>query len=153
MDQEESIRFAEKFVGDLVSFFGENINVYATMDDEVIRVDIDSSSLNSLLIGRNAENLRSIQFLVSNALHSQNAAITRVSVDIAGYKRQREEQIAEKARGWIEQVRSTGDSHVAHLNPADRRIVHRVASDYEDIQTFSEGEGRDRHVIIAQKSS
>ena len=58
-----------------------------------------------------------------------------------------------KARGWIEEVRATGDSHVAHINAADRRVVHRVAQEYEDIQTFSEGDGRDRRIIIAQKSS
>ena len=63
------------------------------------------------------------------------------------------EKVAEKARGWIEEVRKTGDSHVANLNAADRRVVHQVAQEYEDIETFSEGEGRERRIIIAQKSS
>ena len=61
--------------------------------------------------------------------------------------------LAKKESRWIEQVRQTGDSHVAHLNPADRRIVHKVAQEYSDIRTFSEGEGRERRIIIAQKSS
>ena len=68
-------------------------------------------------------------------------------------KKQRADKIAAEAREWIEQVRRTGDSYVADLNPADRRIVHKVAQEYADIRTFSEGEGRDRKIIIAQKSS
>ncbi len=153
MDQTQSIEFARKFLQDIISFFGENIDVTASVEEDVIELYVESSELNSILIGRNAETLRSLQYVVSTALRNQDAALTRVNVDVADYKKQREEKIAEKARGWIEEVRATGDSHIARINAADRRIVHRVAQEYTDIQTFSEGEGRDRHVIIAQKSS
>lgn len=153
MNSEESVEFARKFVADIISFFGENITVSAEVEDDIINIEVQDSSINSLLIGRSSETLRSIQFLLGSALRSQNAAISRVNLDIAGYKKQREDQMAEKARGWIEQVRETGDSYIANLNPADRRIVHRVAAEYEDVQTFSEGEGRDRRIVIAQKSS
>lgn len=153
MDQQQSIEFAKKFLQDIISFFGENIEVTATSEEDIIELHIESSELNSILIGRNAETLRSLQYLVSTSLRNQNAALTRVNVDVADYKKQREEKLAEKARGWIEEVRATGDSHVARLNAADRRVVHQVASEYEDVETFSEGEGRERHIIIAQKSS
>ena len=153
MNQQQSLDFAQKFLQDIISFLGENIQVTSSLEDDVIELYVESSELNSILIGRNAETLRSLQYIVSTALRSKNAEPTRVNVDVADYKKQREEKMAEKARGWIEEVRSTGDSHVAHINAADRRIVHRVAAEYEDIQTFSEGEGRDRQIIIAQKSS
>lgn len=117
------------------------------------KIAVPASEMNSLLIGRNAETLRSLQLVVSSALRSQNAATHRVNLDIADYKKQRAEHLADEARGWIEAVRQTGDSHVARLNAADRRVVHQVASEYSDIRTFSEGEGRDRRIIIAQASS
>lgn len=153
MGQTESVEFARKFLQDIISFFGENVEVTATVEEDVIELYVESSELNSILIGRNAETLRSLQYIVSTGLRNQDAELTRVNVDIADYKKQREEKIAEQARGWIEEVRATGDSHIARINAADRRIVHRVAQEYSDIQTFSEGEGRDRHIIIAQKSS
>lgn len=153
MNEEQSVEFARKFLQDIISFFGENIEVTVSKDEDIIELYVETSELNSILIGRNADTLRSFQYIVSTALRNQNAPLTRVNVDIADYKKQREEKIAEKARGWIEEVRATGDSYIAHINAADRRIVHRVAAEYEDIQTFSEGEGRDRHLIIAQKSS
>ncbi len=153
MDQQQTIEYARTLLQDIISFFGENIEVTATVDEDVIELHVESSDSNSILIGRNAETLRSLQYIVSTALRSKNAPITRVNVDIADYKKQREEKVAEKARGWIEAVRSTGDSHVAHINAADRRVVHRVAQEYEDIRTFSEGEGRERRIVIAQKSS
>jgi spoIIIJ-associated protein len=153
MNTEESIAYAKKYLEDLISFFGVHVSVDATLEEDVIELSVSSSEANSLLIGRNAETLRSLQYIISTTLRNKGADITRVNVDIADYKKQRAEKVAEQAREWIEEVRRTGDSHVANLNAADRRVVHRVADEYEDIRTFSEGEGRDRAIIIAQKTS
>lgn len=153
MDRQESVEFAKKYLEDLVSFFGVNVEISANVEDDVIELSIASSEYNSILIGRGAETLRSMQYVISTTLRNKDAALNRVNLDIADYKKQRAEKIAEQAREWIEQVRATGDSHIANLNPADRRIVHKVAQEYADIRTFSEGEGRDRRIIIAQKSS
>lgn len=153
MNKEESIQFAQKYLEDLLSFFGANITVESSYNEDVIELTVPSNSLNSLLIGRNAETLRSLQYIVSTVLRNKDAELTRVNVDIAGYKKQRAEKLAEEARGWIEQVRSTGESKILSLNPADRRIVHGVAAEYSDIRTFSEGEGRERRIVIAQASS
>jgi spoIIIJ-associated protein len=153
MDAAQSIEFARNFLKDIISFFGENIEVTATQEEDIIELYVETSDLNSILIGRNAETLRSLQYIVSTALRNKNAELIRVNVDIADYKKQHEEKVAEKARGWIEQVRATGDSYIAHINAADRRIVHQVATEYADIRTYSEGEGRDRRIVIAQASS
>ena len=148
MNKEESIRFATKYLEDLLSFFGVNVAVDSTLDDEVIQLAIPSTSMNSLLIGREANNLRALQHIVSMALTSRDAELTRVNVDVADYKRQRAEHVAEQAEEWIRTVRQTGESRRLNLNAADRRIVHKVAQDYSDITTHSEGEGRERQLII-----
>ena len=153
MNQEESIKFTEKYLADLLSFFGINADVVTEYNDDVIEVSVSSTGDNSLLIGRNAETLRSIQYLLSTTLRNRDAAVTRVNVDIADYKKQRADKVAKQAREWIEEVLRTGDSYVADLNAADRRIVHRVADEYPNVKTFSEGEGRERRIIIAQQSS
>ncbi|MBH1980017.1 single-stranded DNA-binding protein [Candidatus Saccharibacteria bacterium] len=153
MSQQESIALAQRTVQDIISFFEVNVDTDVSFEDGVINVSVGTSELNSLLIGRNAETLRSIQSIVASVLRNHDAEVQRVNVDVADYKKQRAEKLAEKARGWIEEVRSTGDSYVADLNAADRRVVHQVATEYSDIRTFSEGEGRERRLIIAQASS
>lgn len=153
MDKQQATEFAKNYLADLLSFFGINVDVTAKTEDDVIELSVESTELNSILIGRNAETLRSLQYLVSTVLRNKNSSIWRVNIDIADYKKQRAERIAKQAREWIEEVRRTGSSHVAHLNAADRRIVHQVATEYEDIRTFSEGEGRERTITIAQVSS
>ena len=150
MNKDESIRFATKYMEDLLSFFGINVAIYSTIDDEVIQLSVPSTSLNSLLIGKNADNLRALQHVVSMALVAKNAEVTRVNVDVAAYKRQRADRIADKAEGWIKKVRETGEPMTINLNAADRRVVHKLAEDYSDITTHSEGEGRERKLIISK---
>lgn len=153
MNHDQSLEFAKKYLEDLLAFFGVNIEVEARVRDDVIELSVPSTDSNSILIGRNAETLRSIQYVVSTTLRNTDAAVQRVNVDIADYKKQRAEKVAAQAKQWIEDVRKTGDSHIASLNAADRRVVHNVAAEYEDVQTFSEGEGRNRKIVIAQKGS
>lgn len=145
---EASIQFAKKYIEDLLSFFGLNIDVYATSDDEVIELNIPSTHLNGFLIGQRGENMRAMQFLVSSALKNNDFEVSRVSVDVADYKKQRAERLAQKAEGWVKSVQDKGeDMDLQPMNAADRRIVHRVASD-AGIVSESVGEGRDRHIVL-----
>ena len=153
MNREQSVEFARTYVADLLSFFGINVTVEVSVQDDVIEISVPSTEINSLLIGRGAETLRSLQFLVSTVLRNKDAALSRVNLDVADYKRQRSDRLAEKTREWIEEVRKSGTSHVEQMNAADRRIVHQVASEYSDIKTFSEGEGFERRITITQASS
>ena len=152
MNTDESIRFATKYVEDLLSFFGINVAVYSTIEDDVIQLSVPSTSMNSLLIGKNANNLRALQHIVSMTLVARNAEVTRVNIDVADYKRQRADKIEHQAEQWIRQVRATGKARILDLNAAARRVVHRFASDYSDIETFSTGEGRERRLHIVKKA-
>jgi spoIIIJ-associated protein len=146
---EASIQFAKKYIEDMLSFFGLNIDVYATSsDDEVIELNIPSTHLNGFLIGQRGENMRAMQFLVSSALKNNNYEVTRVSVDVADYKKQRADRLAEKAEGWVKSVQDKGEEmQLQPMNAADRRVVHRVASE-AGIISESVGEGRDRHIVL-----
>lgn len=153
MNREASIEFARTYVADLLTFFEVNVDVAVAVEDDVIELSVPSTDLNSLLIGRNAETLRSLQYLVSTVLRNKDAALTRVNIDIADYKKLRNERLSKEARTWIQDVRLNGNTKVMQLNAADRRIVHQVAAEYADIKTFSVGEGLERSISISQASS
>ena len=146
---EESIQFAKKYLEDILSFFGLNTEVHATTsDEEVIELSIPSTSMNGFLIGQHGDTMRSLQFIVSSALRSQNYEVTRVSVDVADYKKQRAQRLEEKATAWMKKVKETGEPfELKPMNAADRRIIHKLAQEYE-VQSESEGEGRDRHIVL-----
>lgn len=153
MDQEASISFAKKYLEDLLSFFGLNTEVVAHADDEVIELSVPSTHLNGFLIGQRGETLRSLQFLIATTLKNKDAVLNRVNVDIADYKKQRYDRLAEQVKQWADGVMSTGESRpLEPMNAAERRIVHQTIAEYPELETVSEGEGRDRHVVIAKKT-
>lgn len=153
MDKEQSIAFAKKYLEDLLSFFGLNTEVHVSCDDEVIELSVPSTAMNGFLIGQRGDTLRSLQQLISTTLKNREAEVTRVNLDIAGYKKQRNERLVEKVADWVKQVRESGESmDLPMMNAAERRVVHQAISDYSDVETHSEGEGRDRHVILSKKA-
>lgn len=150
---EESLQYAKKYLEDMLSFFGLNTDVYATSEDgEVIELHVPSTHLNGFLIGQHGDTMRSLQYMVSNALKNNGYEVTRVNVDVAEYKKQRADRLAEKAEEWVKRVQDTGEPmHLKPMNAADRRIVHKVAAD-AGLSTESEGEGRERHVVLKRES-
>lgn len=152
MDREESIMFAKKYIEDTLSFFGINVDVYATAEEDVIELNVPNTYLSNLLIGKNGDTLKSLQFLVRSTLIQKNAELTRVNVDIADYKRRHNDRIAEQAEEWAKEVLESGETmHLRPMNPAERRVVHKVLADYSQLSTESEGEGRDRHIVLSKK--
>lgn len=153
-DIEEAILYAKKYLEDLLSFFGLNTDIYATTEDsEVIELDIPSTHLNGFLIGQHGDTMRSMQFLVSNALKNNGYAHTRVNIDVAEYKKQRANRLADTAQAWIDSVKKSGEPmDLKPMNAADRRIIHKVAGD-AGLATESVGEGRDRHVVLRPAES
>ena len=146
---EESIRYAKKYLEDLLSFFGLNTDVYATnSDDEVIELHVPSTHLNGFLIGQHGDTMRALQFMVMNALRNNDYEVTRVNVDIADYKKHRADRLSDEAQTWMNKVRDTGEPmELAPMNAADRRTVHKLADD-SGLTTESVGFGRDRHIVI-----
>ncbi len=146
---EESIVFAKKYLEDLLSFFGLNTDVYATNSEgEVIELHVPSTHLNGFLIGHNGETMRAMQYIVSTALKNNDHEVSRVSVDIADYKKARADRLSERAKEWLDEVKKTGqDKTLEPMNAADRRTIHKLAGEY-GLTTESVGEGRERHIVL-----
>lgn len=146
---EEAILYAKKYLEDILSFFGMNTDVHATTEDgEVIELDIPSTHLNGFLIGQHGDTMRALQFMVSSALKNNHYRYTRINVDVAEYKKQRADRLAETAQDWIKTVKESGEPYeLKPMNAADRRIVHKVAGE-AGIATESVGEGRERHIVL-----
>jgi spoIIIJ-associated protein len=137
---EEAIMYAKKYLEDLLSFFGLNTDVYATTEDqEVIELNVPSTHLNGFLIGQRGDTMRALQYTISTALKNQNFTHTRVNVDVADYKRHKAERLETQAEDWFKEVKESGKpKHLAPMNAADRRVVHKAASN-SGLQTESEG--------------
>ncbi len=146
---EEAILYAKKYLEDLLSFFGLNTDVYATTEDgEVIELSIPSTHMNGFLIGAHGDTARALQFIISTALRNQGYTHTRINVDVADYKKNRADRLVKTAEDWFKEVQTSGQpKELKPMNAADRRVVHKAATDY-GLETESVGEGKERHIVL-----
>jgi spoIIIJ-associated protein len=146
--KEEAILYAKKYLEDLIAFFGLNIDVHASSEEDVIQLSVPSTHMNGFLIGQKADNIRSFQYLTSMSLKNKNFVLNRVNVDIADYKKQRSERLVEKAEEWVKKVKESSEPlDLNPMNAADRRIIHKLAAEY-GLSSDSVGEGRERHIVL-----
>ena len=148
-DQDQAIEDARKFLEDILSFFGLNATITASVEEDVIELSVPSTHLNGFLIGQHGDTLRALQAMVSTMLKNKEATLNRVNIDIADYKQHRAEKLLEQLAIWVEKVRETKEPYALQpMNPADRRTIHRGLEDYSDVTSHSEGEARDRHIVL-----
>ncbi len=107
-----------------------------------------------LLIGRRGQTLQALQHLLLVMLtHTEfNSQSYRLVLDADGYRKRRQEALEQLAGALATQVRETNEEAVLEpLNAMERRIVHTALADDPDVETYSEGEGMDRHVVISPR--
>ncbi len=100
------------------------------------------------LVGPDGEVLEALQDLARLAVQSETGNMSRLMLDIADFRAGRKEQLAEKARASIAEVRESGKPFsMAPMNAFERKVVHDVVLE-AGLVSESEGEDPDRHVVI-----
>jgi len=114
-------------------------------------VDITGNDL-SPLIGRKAETLNSLQYLLTLMVSKQLNHWTQVIVDVEGYRVRRNRQLKQLAHRMAEQAVKTNRRQILEpMSSSERRVIHIELKDHADVTTESIGEGAMRKVSILPK--
>lgn len=122
-------------------------------DSGALYADINTEDAGRI-IGYKGEFLNSLQLIVSLMLVKKNdGEFKRVILDVAGWRKQKEDDLVQKAKNWSSQVLESGEDLELEPMPSwQRRIIHVTLQQIEGVQSESVGEGRDRHLIIKSSS-
>lgn len=102
-----------------------------------------------IVIGRRAETLNALQYLLAIAINRQCREHLRVLIDVGGYRGRRKTSIENMARRTAEKVQRFRRSIALEpMNAYERRIVHFALQDMENVETVSEGRDPYRKVVI-----
>ncbi len=134
----------------ILKFFnvGEvTIDEYEGDEGELI-LDITGESL-AILIGRHGKTLEALQFVVSAITVRRIGYRYPVIVDIEGYKSRQRQKLEALARSSANRAASQHRNvKLRPMTPYERRIIHIALRDDERVETASEGEGSNRHVVV-----
>lgn len=105
----------------------------------------------SRLIGHRGESLDALQTMAT-ALAEDND-VKRIYVDAENYRDKRRSTLTKLALRLAEKAHKTGRKQsLEPMNPYERRIIHFALAESEYAETVSEGEGKERHVVIVPKN-
>lgn len=116
--------------------------------DEGVFVTIDTDDAGKL-IGHQGETLSALQLIVNQILAKNEEEFKRVIIDVSGWRRTKEEELAHRARRWAEEVKESNEPLELDPMPSwQRRIVHMTIQGTDGVSSESIGEGQERHLII-----
>ncbi|MCD6576758.1 MAG: Jag N-terminal domain-containing protein [Anaerolineaceae bacterium] len=120
-------------------------------DRAMVLIEITGKDL-SILIGRRAETLNSLQYITSLILNQEMGNWVPLMIDVQGYRFRRERQLRQMARRMADQVVQTGRRQVLEPMPAnERRLVHLELRYHPFVTTESVGEEPNRKTTIFLK--
>lgn len=136
------------------SYFGLTADqIHVGQDGEMLTITLDVPSEESgRFIGRYASTLDSLQLILSLIINNGSDTHLHLSVDVGGYRSERQAVLESMAERISAAVLETGTPHAfPPLSSTDRRAIHLLFQGHETLTTESVGEGQNRRLILAPK--
>jgi spoIIIJ-associated protein len=141
-------------IGEVLGFMGVEHSITIEESSDTTFVNITSNGLDGLLIGRRGETLASIQHVVNRIFTSRTGRHSKITVDVGGYVRRKHRLLVEKAQRLADRVRQTQKEYdFEPLKASERRIIHLALAEFDDVTTYTIGDGLLRKVVISPKTS
>ena len=126
--------------------------------DAAVRVEDDGETVVGtveakdvgLFIGHHGQTIEAVQHLAQRIAGDIEGERRRIVVDAAGYRARREQVLQRQAEEAAESALRTGRPVALDaMSASERRIVHEFLRDRGDVETHSEGQDPDRHLVVS----
>ena len=144
---------AEEKVRDLVEEVLDALDLDADVEVETvgdeINVTVDGDDLGAF-IGRHGSTIDAVQHLAYKIAGGGRASGPRVNIDAAGYRERRKQVLERQAEEAAERVERTGRPVALDaMSAIERKVVHEHLKARGGVETYSEGQEPDRHLVVA----
>jgi spoIIIJ-associated protein len=107
-----------------------------------------------LFIGRHGQTIEAVQHLAQRIATTPGPDRRRIVVDAAGYRERRAEALGRQAdQAADDALRYDRPVALDAMTASERRVVHEHLRDRGDVDTYSEGDEPDRHLVVAPAGS
>jgi spoIIIJ-associated protein len=141
--------YAKKFLSDLADYLGLTLTITVITSSDRVIFTIDSSD-EEAIIGKDGEVLDALQYLTRLAIAKKYKQNLKLLIDVNGFREKRKKEIIAMARRLADKVKRGGRPiKTKPLNPYERRIIHTLFKNSNDITTTSEGDGHTKKMVLA----
>lgn len=150
-DEEEtdSAELLEEVLEEITDGFGLECEVRVVREEGVLRGCVEGDDV-GLLIGRRGQTIDAVQHLAQRIVFPGGQPTARIVIDADGYRERRAAVLREEADDAADEALRLGESVDLDPMPAsERRVVHEYLRERGDVETHSEGEEPDRHLVVS----
>ena len=139
----------------VVDALGLDAQVVVAEDDQSLTATVEGEDL-GLFIGRHGQTIEAVQHLAQRVVLTDDrpgdgeGPRRQIVVDAAGYRARRREALERQADDAADEaLRYDRPVALDAMSASERRIVHEYLRDRDDVDTHSEGDEPDRHLVVS----
>lgn len=141
-------QFIKDYLLQLSKFLNVDIQVEIRYQQGSIQIKLLTSN-NPVMIGKDGKNLDALETLLKQSIKEQANLYLPVRLDISNYRETQQNHFETEIKKLIHEVLvGKIDTKLDPMNSYQRRIVHQLTSQYENLRSESVGMEPNRYVII-----
>lgn len=144
-------RIIEKVTAELFKLLGIEGDFDILEKDEGVEIVLNTEE-SGIVIGRHGDTLEGLQLVLSLCIAKKLGEFRRVSLEVGDYKKNRTDWLTSLT--WQTKERVIAEKKeiaIADLKAWERRIVHLLLQNDEEVVSESRGEGRDRVLVVRSR--
>jgi spoIIIJ-associated protein len=143
------VEAVEDLLEEIVRGLGLDATVEVSDDGETVTGTVNGDDL-GLFIGRHGQTIDAVQHLAQRVAGARAGEGRRIVIDAEGYRERRETMLHRQAdHAASDALRYGRPVALDAMTASERRLVHEYLRDHDEVQTYSEGEEPDRHLVVA----
>lgn len=149
---DKQIKILKEITQELFDLLQMKVTFTIKKEEEVFVIQLKTEDP-GVLIGYHGQALAALQQMITMIAFKKNGEWVRVLVDVEDYREKRKEVLERMAISMAEKVKVSGQSQLLPpMSSFERRIVHVILAERPEVETVSEGEGDQRHIVVKLKS-
>jgi spoIIIJ-associated protein len=149
MAVEDPVEAVKELLAEVVRALDLDATIHVADDGEVVTGTVHGDEL-GLFIGRHGQTIDAVQHLAQRIAGARQGEGRRIVVDAEGYRDRRETMLQRQAdQAADDALRYGRPVALDAMTASERRLVHEYLRDNDELQTYSEGDEPDRHLVIA----
>ncbi len=150
----------QQWIEQLLTLLRIESSVTTQEQEDSFWLTIDEKNLTpeqiEILTGPNGQVLDAIQYLLNTTLNIAQPTDVQASytIELNQYRVRREAVLREMVAKAVQTVQETGEAYeMKGLSSAERRQVHNLLKEYEDLESFSRGQEPDRRLVVHRRET
>lgn len=145
---DDEIKYAICIIKKIFSFMNLKINIDLSQQNGLTIIKIISENKDGLIIGKNGQNLASLQYFLSIVLDKKFNKQIPILIDVDSYINKKTVYLKNFAKTLADKVLKSKTEAITDFLPSyERKIIHEEITTY-NLKSFSIGKGLYKKVVI-----